>query len=291
MDTDDLKSFLLVLEHGSFQAAAEASGIPRSSLRRRIENLESALGPLLTRQNTGIVPTPSGRLVAMQGRLLVQGATALQSAVRRMETELHVYVPVGVPMQVMAFALQIVRERLPHVRIQWRVFEDPVHALGAPDLILHFGAIPTSGNWISTTLYRAPERLVASEAYIEEYGMPQTVADLERHALLVWRPPGEDPELLPLFSGASIRVVPQFVSADVHFLRMLAAQGLGIAFVPDGGLPEVDPSVRLCHVLAGVVGREQAFKALIPDTVATLPTGERLLDLLRELATLLGEGG
>lgn len=64
MDTDDLRALLLVLDHGSFQAASDASGIPRSSLRRRLENLEATLGPLLNRQSTGIQATPSGRLVA-----------------------------------------------------------------------------------------------------------------------------------------------------------------------------------------------------------------------------------
>jgi Bacterial regulatory helix-turn-helix protein, lysR family len=54
MDTDGLTALLLVLEHGSFQAAAETSKQLRSSLRRRVENLEAELGPLLIRQNTGM---------------------------------------------------------------------------------------------------------------------------------------------------------------------------------------------------------------------------------------------
>ena len=288
MDTDDLKALLLVLEHGSFQAAAEASKQPRSSLRRRVENLEAELGPLLIRQNTGIVATPTGRVVATRGRLLVQEATALTAAVRRMDTELILRAPVGMPPHIITMALRLVRERLPHVRINWQICDNPVFSGGdTPDLILHFGALPATGSWISTTLFRAPERLIASAAYVEEKGLPTTLDQLSEHSLLLWKPPVDEAELLPLRAGGVHRVSPAFLSADVHLVRCMALAGLGIAFVPDGGLPEVDRDTEVVPVLPGLVGRDQSFRALVPSTLATLPTGQRLLDVLRELSSLL----
>ncbi len=288
MDTDDLKALLLVLEHGSFQAAAEASKQPRSSLRRRVENLEAELGPLLIRQNTGIAATPTGRVVATRGRLIVQDVTTLTAAVRRMDTELIVRAPVGLPPHIMTLALSLVRERLPHIRINWQICENPAFASGeTPDLILHFGPPPGSGAWISTTLFRAPERLVASADYVAEKGLPESLEELSQHPLLRWKPPWGEAELLPLRAGGEHRVAPVFVSTDVHLVRCLALAGQGIAYVPDGGVPEVDQNVELLPVLAPIVGRDQALRALVPTSLSTLPTGQRLLDVLRELSALL----
>ena len=36
-DLDELRAFLAIVEHGSAKAASGAIGIPRSTLRRRIE--------------------------------------------------------------------------------------------------------------------------------------------------------------------------------------------------------------------------------------------------------------
>lgn len=72
-----------------------------------------------------------------------------------METKLHIRVPVGLPTHVMTVALAIARERMPHLRIRWSVAEDPVYISGdTPDVIFHFGEIPSSGSWVSTVLVR-----------------------------------------------------------------------------------------------------------------------------------------
>lgn len=83
-------------------------------------------------------------------------------------------------------------------------------------------------------------------------------------------------------------VVPTFVTADIHFLRSLAVSGQGTALVPEGAMPEVDASARLLPVLETLVGREESFKALVPGALAPLPSGQRLLDFLRELTLLMG---
>jgi DNA-binding transcriptional LysR family regulator len=188
----------------------------------------------------------------------------------------------------MTLALSLVRERLPHVRINWQLSDNPVFASGdTPDLILHFGALPATGAWISTTLFRAPERLIASAHYAAEKGLPESLEQLTEHPLLVWKPPLEEAELLHLRAGGQLRVAPAFVSADVHLVRCLALAGQGIAYVPDGGVPEVDREVEVVPVLASLVGRDQSLRALVPTSVATLPTGQRLLDVIRELSSLL----
>ena len=44
MDLNSLRSFVVVVTHGGFAAAARAKGIPKSSLSRRVHDLEDALG-------------------------------------------------------------------------------------------------------------------------------------------------------------------------------------------------------------------------------------------------------
>ena len=83
MDLDDLRAFLAVLDAGSVSGAAAALGVPRSTLRRRLEELESRVGtPLWSRDQHGATPTAAGELLARQGRALLQAHEALLASVR-----------------------------------------------------------------------------------------------------------------------------------------------------------------------------------------------------------------
>ncbi len=290
MDLDSLRALISVIDHGSTQAAAAAMRMSRTTLRRRLEELELTVGvPLLIRGTAGVVPTPAGQALAERGRALTQEATAILHAVRELdrppEGRLRALVPVGLPPHLIALVLAMARQHLPLVEFQCLMADNPLERLDDElDLVLHFGPPPRQGPWISTQLANAPERLVASPDYLAERGVPHTPADLAKHSLLSWRPPGLDPRGWPLRDGGTLPVTPVFITSDVHLIRQLAAAGQGIALLPDGGLPEgPDISGPLVPVLEGVVGRPNAFRALVPELLIQLPKGRKVMDLLREL--------
>ena len=73
-DLDELRAFLAVVEQGSVKAAADALGVPRSTLRRRIDTLEQRVGASL------LWADPRGTRLSPKGRLMVEEAEALLSS-------------------------------------------------------------------------------------------------------------------------------------------------------------------------------------------------------------------
>jgi len=295
MDIDQIKALISVIEHGSLQAAAVATRQSRTTLRRRLQALEDLVGlPLLIHGSEGTQPTPEGLALAERGRALVEEAAQLLAAVRTLqvepEGEVRVLFPSGLHPDLLALAYAFARARIPRVVFRFAVVDDPLELLrDEVDLVLHFGPTPARGAWISTLVLEAPERLVASPEYLAAMGRPSSLEELGAHPLLCWQAPGEDPARLPLLDGGARPITPAVVAADVHTLRLFAAQGLGIAFVPDPSVHEV-PGARggLERVLPDQVGRSCALRAMVPEAQARLPRGRALLDIVHGVVAALG---
>ena len=73
MDLEELRSFLAVVETGSFLAAATNLGVARATLRRRVDALEARAGvPLLERTARGVTVTEAGSVLMARGRQVVK---------------------------------------------------------------------------------------------------------------------------------------------------------------------------------------------------------------------------
>lgn len=78
MNIDGLKAFLSIVDLGSFSAAARASGVPKSTLSKRIQQLEEDLQTrLLERTTRKSRLTPDGLALLDRARRLVEEADAL----------------------------------------------------------------------------------------------------------------------------------------------------------------------------------------------------------------------
>src|SRR5262249_56202764 len=77
----DLRAFLAVFDHSSFNKAAELLNLSQPALSRRIQALEARLGTaLLERSTRQVAPTSAGRrLEPMARRLLDEFDTSLLS--------------------------------------------------------------------------------------------------------------------------------------------------------------------------------------------------------------------
>jgi len=83
MDLLLFESLLAVAEHKTVTHAARALAVTQPALTRRLQQLEDAMGaPLLERSKRGAALTEAGRLVAAEGRLLVERYGRLREAVR-----------------------------------------------------------------------------------------------------------------------------------------------------------------------------------------------------------------
>jgi DNA-binding transcriptional LysR family regulator len=290
MDLDELRALVLVVETGSFLAAANRLNLSRTTLRRRVDALEARAGvPLLLRATSGVKPTTAGEVLVHKGRQLMQEASALVASVRDMAEkpagELRIVVPVGLPPHVLMPLLGSLRARCPQLAVHLRVREDPVSGLlDDIDVALHFGVHAPEGPWLTYTLLTVREWLIASTEYLGRRGTPQTVDELADHELLAWQAPGEDARAWPTRSGSRFMVEPSLITADIHFIRQCVIAGQGIGLVPDARLP--DPGVEpgtLVPVLRDIVGRKRHLRILVPKVLARVPKIEALLGLMREM--------
>jgi DNA-binding transcriptional LysR family regulator len=89
LNVEVVRSFLLVATHGSFSAAARASGRPKSTLSRHVIGLEQHLSVcLLDRSEPAVRPTEAGeRFRRLAVRIVKQ--------VSRLEAELGAFAPGG----------------------------------------------------------------------------------------------------------------------------------------------------------------------------------------------------
>ena len=77
------------------------------------------------------------------------------------------------------------------------------------------------------------------------------------------------------------------ISPDIHMLRGCAAAGMGIAFLPDAGIPRSDASADgLVPVLPDEVGRERPLQVVVPTVLSEIP---RIRAVLSEIRAFLRE--
>ncbi|NOK16807.1 LysR family transcriptional regulator [Corallococcus carmarthensis] len=278
MDLEELRAFIDVAETGSFLAAADALGVSRTTLRRRVEALEARAGvPLLKSTRTGIVLTEAGEVLAQRGRIMMQETSALLASIREVgqapSGTLRVVLPVGLPPHLLAPLFGLLRTAHPLLRVHASFSDNPlIEPLDNVDLAVHFGEDVPKGPWLSQVMLRVPEGLVASKAYLERRGVPRAVEDLRDHELFSWQAPGADARLWPLRRGPSFRVEPALISADIHLIRTCCIAGQGIGWVPSVDL--ADPGEAgdvLVPVLPDVVGRERPLRVSVPEALCEIP--------------------
>ncbi|HVI03597.1 MAG TPA: LysR family transcriptional regulator [Enhygromyxa sp.] len=289
MDFEELRAFLAIVDTGSFLAAANELGIPRATLRRRVDALEARIGaPLVDRSPKGAVLTDAGALLAKQGRRLVQSSSALLTAVREVAREpvgdLHISLPIGLPPDVLSAMFLLLRGVLPKVAVDLRFHPNPTaHGLlDDVDVAVHFGDESPAG-WIAHELMRVRVRLFAHADHLARRGTPKSPAQLAEHTLLAWSGPSVDPFAWPLADGSQLRVAPTLISNDAHLVRQTILARAGIGLVPDANLPDPDiASGKLVPVLDGVVGRELALRVVVPALLTGSPKVARLVEVAQE---------
>ena len=306
MDLSDLKAFLDVAHHGSFQAAAVALRVPRSRLRRQVERLEkSTEAPLFHRTAVGVGLTPAGESLAALGGEVLESANAALAAARgaqRGRRTLHVVMPVGFPLALRVRGLTTLAQLDPNLHLQVTELDQPLTYLRQPfDLLIHVGELVQRDGLYSRVMRHIPVGLFAARSYLDAAGRPTQLADLEDHRLLTWRP---DPGLLtawPLSGGGDTPIAPMVSSAHEGLIRAATMAGLGIGLLPlptEPAFQGVDEHEELEAVLPGVIGGRLTFRLLSrlssrehPALGSFLENLQALLDAMEAMDSVIGGSG
>lgn len=271
---DELRTFLAVVDRRSFLRASEELRVARSTVRRRVADLEERLGHvLLDRGADGVAPTAAGeRLVPRARRVVAEADQLVASAAgddEQPDGRLVLAQPVGLPVLLPLMLQRVIASRYPKLTFEVRSRPEPVRELLAgADVAVAFGEPAEAGPWLRHEIGRVPQRLMATPDYLARHGTPRSVDDLPDHRLLLWQTGGETRPQLTTRGGLPVEVEPYYLSEHAHLVRALAAHGVGIAWALDHPLPEDDTErtqSRLVTVLGEEFGREVAVGFYVPS--------------------------
>ncbi len=243
LNANDLILFAQVMDSGSFSAAADRLGLPKSTLSRRISGLETELGErLITRSTRRLVITEFGSEVLEHARRLVdETETTMAFALNRQATPqgtLRVSFPPDFFEHALAEFLPLFSEQHPNVRLELDLSARRVDLLAERfDAAIRVAtSLPDDNSLVARRLATLVTSLYASPSYMSKHGPPREPADLKTHRGLMLMNSIGDIRRWRLSRGTDFwEGLPacMFSSNSLGLQRTMALHGMGI-----GGLPE-----------------------------------------------------
>jgi DNA-binding transcriptional LysR family regulator len=230
-----------VVQAGSFRAAAQALGMPKTTVSRKVSELEAQLGVrLLQRTTRRLSLTDAGLAFAEEAEVAIARLEAAQEAVAELQREprgkLRVTTTVTIGELFLAPVLAEFLQAFPAVDVLLQLTDRPVDLVAERfDVAIRAGQLAES-SLIARRIGSSTYRVVASPVYLSRHGAPQRPADLSSHACLRFARTGmEVRPSWPFGAGSRRTEVPvggRLVTDDFVVLRTAAEQGLGIARLP-----------------------------------------------------------
>lgn len=247
-----------VVQAGSFRAAGETLGMPKTTVSRKVSELEAQLGvQLLQRTTRRLSLTDAGMAFVEEAEAAIARLEAAQDAVTELQREprgrLRVTTAITIGELFLAPVLADFLEAFPEVEVMLQLTDRPVDLVAERfDVAIRAGHLPDS-SLIARRLGSSTYRIVASPVYLERYGTPQRPSDLASHACLRFTRSGMEVRTSwPFGAGTRRSEVPvsgRLVSDDFMVLRTAAEQGLGIARLPGLLVHEAIRAGRLIALL------------------------------------------
>jgi DNA-binding transcriptional LysR family regulator len=239
----------------SFSRAAQALGIPASSVSRRIADLEAALGVELLHRTTRTVRlTEVGRLYVEQIRAAVDLLKDADEAVTQRDDAprgtLRISVMQGYGQSRVMPVLREFQALHPDLVLDVHL-SDAVVDLGRDqvDLAIRGGRQPQD-RVVARKLDPNRFVLAASPAYLKRHGRPASLEDLVAHPALMYRGPnaiikwqGRDAD-----GWRELPMSPAFVTNDGATLIGLASEHRGLVLLPEWSLEAAFRERRLTRV-------------------------------------------
>lgn len=252
---NDMALFVEVVKVRSFRKAAEALGMPNSTLSRRISGLEKAIGlRLLHRTTRRIELTEAGQLYFERCKRIVDEARLaheqLSEMLARPSGLLRASLPVDFANIYLAPLIAEFARLYPGISFEFDLTPRQVDLISEPvDLVIRMGE-PASSNLIARKLASLHRYLYASPQYLEVSGEPQNPSELIHHECLRLRGPGSGCWTLSGKDGTEkIDVGGRFELNSVGMLRRLASLNLGITLLPEGIAAQDVAEGKLLQVL------------------------------------------
>ena len=244
MDFDRLRTFFQVARERSITKAAQTLGLDKSSVSRQLKQMEKEIGhPLLYREGGSLHLTPKGRFLEERSRRILteidttkaalsSGDESLQGGLR--VTTTHALISTWLSL----FLPHFIEE---HPKTPLQLFATDIEigkALENADVAIR-PYCPDQHWLVQTHLKRWRLHLYAAPRYLERYGLPKSVEDLNKHRLLLFHEPSklypDTYTMWPIRLGEKLglKSAPHLVTNNLPGLANLVKAGTGIGLFAD----------------------------------------------------------
>ncbi|HEV3192865.1 MAG TPA: LysR family transcriptional regulator [Polyangiaceae bacterium] len=290
MDLNEILVFTRVVQAGSFIAASKALGIPKSTVSRRVAELEERLDTrLLQRTSRKLSLTDAGRIFYDHGARIASDVDTAERAVTSLKET-----PSGL-LRITAgpsarYLSPIVREylkRYPEVRVELFTTTRNVDLVEERfDVGIRAGRLPDS-TLIAKSLGHVAWFFAATPGYFKRRGRPRSPDDLARHDVLHFGS-GSDRVTIHLQRGeehADVELMPRLVTTEIDLLYTAAVGGIGLALMPAYQCVEDLRAHRLEQVLRDWVAPPTPVHVVYPSRRHVSPAVKTFVDHLQAKMT------
>lgn len=291
MKTDALWMHLhwltVLAEQGSFTRAAGRLEVSKAAMSQKIKELEQQAGvPLVTRTTRSVRLTSAGEKLVEDLRgpfaQIEQSFFSVRDSAGPLRGLVRVTAPVAFARQHLVPHITAFLREHPQVRVQLEVSDRLVTLAseGFDLAIRHSETLPETH--VALPLCTTRALVVASPAYLDEHGEPQTPQALGEHQCLYY-PRGTETPRWTFVSASNelekveVSVSGPFATNNSESIRDAALDGLGIALLPDfsaqaalrdGRLVELLPQWQATGAFASTLYIVRPWSAQVPRAVS-----------------------
>jgi DNA-binding transcriptional LysR family regulator len=287
MDLNELLVFTRVVQAGSFTAAARRLKMPKSSVSRKVSDLEERIGArLLHRTTRKLGLTDAGRIYFERAAPIVSDIEQADQAVGESQAAPRGLLRVTAPLSFALLGPMVASflERYPEVRVELVCADRVVNLVEEGfDVAIRAGRLVDS-TLIARRLGAMKRVLVASAGYLKRHPRLKSPADLEKHACIAFGS-APTPTLWTLHSGekkVDVRVPARLSANDMDMMVDAARAGIGIAWLPEHLVSVELAKGRLKRLLSDWSSPETPVHAVYPSARHLSQKVSAFVELLRE---------
>ena len=291
-DLNDIYFFASVVRYGGFSAAARTIGVEKTRLSRRIAALEKRLGVrLLQRTTRALALTDAGQRFYERSVATVEDAQEAYDSVAELRREpaglVRLSCPVLLAQRCLAHALPGYMKANPKVLVYVEATDRTVNVIEERfDIAIRAKpVIEDVAGLVAKTLGHSQRVLVVSPAFLDQYGRPESPADLPKFDTVAstddvfeggarWNLTDTD------MRAQQIELKPRLVTSDLRTRLHAAIHGIGIALLPEQVISAPLKEGLVERVLPNWGGAKNILHLVYPTPRGMLPSVRSLIDYL-----------
>ena len=238
IDLNAMILFAKVVKAQSYTQAARELGIPKSTISRKISQIEEQLGVrLLQRNSRSLSLTDLGSLVYENCVNILQEMESVQATIENSRQDvsgaLKIVVPISLNQDAIASVCAGFLKKYPRVELDIQFSDNNIDLIGQGyDIAIMFGPL-TNSDLVARLLFERPMTLVASPEYLSTHGKPSTLQELESHQGILLGSHHSAP-IWPLGTGQQKSLISfkaKVCANSATTVKQMAKAGIGIAMM------------------------------------------------------------